>query len=304
MKTPCGDSLILSPWTVLIKHKGVKMNYRIEEPNYTQIPNIIFDHWMKELSPACFKVLCVICRKTFGWHKGKDKISIKQLMEHSGLSRQGVVTSVDLLIELGLIFKETCKDSKGGSGVNFYGVSVNCLTKGEAENVTPPSLVSRPTKESSNKEREHKYTENAKKSTLSSFGENGLVKMTEEDFQKLCDSFGRPVILNKIQDVDDYFAIIGPENVRKKYISHPHVIRGWLRREGIRPTATVINQDETQEIIKKFKSRLFIIDPSSMITEKDGSFYIESQGQSHSVPINPALKSNLNVVLAILGGQK
>ena len=48
-------------------------------PNTSAIPNVLFDYWMEKLSPAEFKVLLCIARKTYGWHKDNDLISIKQI---------------------------------------------------------------------------------------------------------------------------------------------------------------------------------------------------------------------------------
>ena len=41
-----------------IRYKTDIVNhYPIEEPNFTQIPNVIFDYWMSRLTPSTFKVL-------------------------------------------------------------------------------------------------------------------------------------------------------------------------------------------------------------------------------------------------------
>lgn len=77
----------------------VDTDSNIPPPNYTQIPNIIFDYWMPQLGPSQFMVLMCIC----GWHKNCDFISIRQIMKFTGLSRQTVVTNLDGLEKLGLV---------------------------------------------------------------------------------------------------------------------------------------------------------------------------------------------------------
>lgn len=59
------------------------------EPNTTQVPNFIFD-LIPRLSEAELKVLMVIIRKTYGWHKDTDKIAASQLEKLTGLSYSAI----------------------------------------------------------------------------------------------------------------------------------------------------------------------------------------------------------------------
>lgn len=61
------------------------------EPNYTQIPNIIIDKIMPFLTGNEFKVLTYIARRTLGFHKVQDSISLSQLV--SGIKRNGRVVN-------------------------------------------------------------------------------------------------------------------------------------------------------------------------------------------------------------------
>ena len=70
------------------------MNKKIEKPNYTQTPNILFDEIMRDLNGAELKVILAVIRKTFGWHKKRDRISLTQLEEITGLSRQGILNAI------------------------------------------------------------------------------------------------------------------------------------------------------------------------------------------------------------------
>lgn len=97
----------------------------VKAPNFTSVPNELFDFWCAILSPAEFKVLMCICRKTFGWHKEYDQISIKQLEKISGLSRQGIVNGVESLIDRGLVLKIRSKTDIGDDAVNKYEINVN-----------------------------------------------------------------------------------------------------------------------------------------------------------------------------------
>jgi phage replication O-like protein O len=79
---------------------------KIPAPNYTQTPNDLFDHWLPHLNEGELKVLLVILRKTFGWHKNKDRISISQLAKITGLHEETVVRATRSLQSKGVISKE------------------------------------------------------------------------------------------------------------------------------------------------------------------------------------------------------
>lgn len=66
---------------------------KIYEPNYTQVPNAIFS-LMPELKESELKVLLAIVRKTIGWKKHKDRISLTQLQEITGLGRASVSEAI------------------------------------------------------------------------------------------------------------------------------------------------------------------------------------------------------------------
>ena len=107
------------------ENSPVNMNHYI--PNTSSIPNILFDYWMLHLTPAEFKVLMCIARKTYGWRKDFDRISITQIEKMTGLSRKGITKNLDALIEHGLITKIKSKTSDGDDAPNQYEVNVHCL---------------------------------------------------------------------------------------------------------------------------------------------------------------------------------
>ncbi|MBX9581989.1 MAG: replication protein, partial [Gemmataceae bacterium] len=86
-------------------------------PNSTQVPDIILDHWMGELSGAEFKVLLYVARRTYGFGKDSDAISLNQLARGirrrdgtvldrgTGLSRSGVKAACVSLIGRGLLVR-------------------------------------------------------------------------------------------------------------------------------------------------------------------------------------------------------
>jgi phage replication O-like protein O len=76
-----------------------------DAPNYTQVPNLLFDEHMLNMKEAELKVTLAIARKTFGWQKKEDQISLSQLVELTGLSNQGVRNGIDAGVERGTIIR-------------------------------------------------------------------------------------------------------------------------------------------------------------------------------------------------------
>jgi phage replication O-like protein O len=77
-----------------------------------QNPNIIIDSWAKHVSGNELKLIQVIIRKTLGFNKEWDRISIRQLQEYTGLSRRTCQRLRDRLVERGLILM---RQSTGGN---------------------------------------------------------------------------------------------------------------------------------------------------------------------------------------------
>ena len=86
---------------------------KINAPNYTQIPNAVFDYWMSKLKPTQFMILCCLCRKIFGWHKTSDTISVNQLSKITNLGKSTINVVLNDLEILGLIEKIKTRDDFG-----------------------------------------------------------------------------------------------------------------------------------------------------------------------------------------------
>ena len=87
----------------------------IPEPNFFQCPNIIIDEYLKELSGSELKCFLFIVRKTKGWHKDVDAISISQFEEFTGLSNRAVIDACNSLVERGFIFQDV-----GQRGIKLF----------------------------------------------------------------------------------------------------------------------------------------------------------------------------------------
>ena len=102
-------------------------------PNTCQVPNVIFDEVMRRISDPALRVLLAIVRKTYGFQKHSDTVSLTQLQKITGLSRQGVVNGIRALGSLLKINK------RGGLEGNEYSLNLNVKT-GELVNAVDQSM--------------------------------------------------------------------------------------------------------------------------------------------------------------------
>jgi phage replication O-like protein O len=96
-------------------------------PNTTQVPNVLLDVVMPAIKNASLRVLLAVARKTYGYQKSADDISLTQLQKLTGLSRQGVVNGIGGLGNLLGI-------ENGDDGMNRYRLNVD-LSSGELVNL-------------------------------------------------------------------------------------------------------------------------------------------------------------------------
>jgi phage replication O-like protein O len=109
------------------------MTFRgFRSPNTTPIPDEVFDELLADLSGAELKVLLYICRRTFGWKKESDNISLNQMLRGItrkdgtrldrgvGLSKPTLLRTIKSLVEKGIILAEQ-RDSqeKGHEPTNY-----------------------------------------------------------------------------------------------------------------------------------------------------------------------------------------
>ena len=107
-------------------------------PNSTQIPDVILDLWMGKLSGAEFKVVLYIARRTYGFGRTGDTISLKQIsaglvtrdgrrLDHgTGLNKDTVVNALARLEKIGAILREQRRHEEYGDLANFYQLNLDC----------------------------------------------------------------------------------------------------------------------------------------------------------------------------------
>jgi hypothetical protein len=77
---------------------------KFEKQTYTQTPNSLFLA-MKDMDECELKVVMLICRYTFGYHRDEVKLSTRRIADEIGMNTASVQKGADLAIERGLIEK-------------------------------------------------------------------------------------------------------------------------------------------------------------------------------------------------------
>ena len=119
-------------------------------PNYTQVPDDVFDVLLPELTESELKVLLYIIRRTFGFKKDADTISLKQMVEGirtrdgrqldrgAGVSKTSAVRGVNGLVEKGIILAVRNRSAEKGDEATTYTLHVVEVPVSRFE--TPPPL--------------------------------------------------------------------------------------------------------------------------------------------------------------------
>lgn len=91
----------------------------LPKQNYTQVPNVLIDDWLKDLSPRAYIVFTVICRYSIGWHTDTCFLSQKQIAKITGYSKNTIISATKELEQKKIITTkreviDTQKVSRGG----------------------------------------------------------------------------------------------------------------------------------------------------------------------------------------------
>ena len=172
-------------------------------PNAFQIPNSVIDELLAKLTCAELKCYLFVVRKTKGWNKESDSISVSQFMEVTGLSNRSVITACESLVEMGLLER-----SGGERKLNTYSVKAFEISQtGEksssdktGENFSQTGeksssdLVKKVHTQNNNKNTiQNINKKNTKKSESDLLAEFGVVGQLAEDFFKLRKAKNAPI---------------------------------------------------------------------------------------------------------------
>ena len=188
-------------------------------PNAFQIPNSVIDELLAKLTCAELKCYLFVVRKTKGWNKESDSISVSQFMEVTGLSNRSVITACESLVEMGLLersggerklntysvkafdFSETGeKSSSDETGEKSSSDETGEKTSPTGENFSQSGeksssdLVKKVHTQNNNKNTiQNNNKKNTKKSESDLLAEFGIVGQLAEDFLKLRKAKNAPI---------------------------------------------------------------------------------------------------------------
>jgi Bacteriophage replication protein O len=105
-------------------------------PRYTQVPDELFDELLSELSGAELKVLLYVIRRTFGFKKDSDLISLSQMVsgiekkdgtvldKGTGLHKDSVIKSAKSLVSKGILLRNRKNSVKHGYTATEYALNI------------------------------------------------------------------------------------------------------------------------------------------------------------------------------------
>ena len=125
-----------------------------DSPNYTEVPNQFFDEVMVKLKPAELRIMLYLMRRTFGFQKRADTISLDQFVKGfktrdgtvqdlgAGVSRPAAIEALRSLAAKGYIEIVKNTDARGADLATTYRMRFKTTArtgKRELENFTPGS---------------------------------------------------------------------------------------------------------------------------------------------------------------------
>ena len=99
---------------------------------FTRIPNFLFD---EKLNPYQRDVAFFIARKTIGWGKQADGISLSQFLNHLQIKKTKLIETLKELAELELIIITKQKDDTGRKSFNLYQIKGENIDVRETDNI-------------------------------------------------------------------------------------------------------------------------------------------------------------------------
>ena len=126
-------------------------------PNSTQVPDTLFDDLMADISGAELKVVLYIIRRTFGFKKAQDNISLRQMVEGittrdgrvldrgTGLGKASVARAITTLEARGVIVRNKRKSMERGDEATTYSLKLRPVSQ-KYHFETPPCPKTRHTR--------------------------------------------------------------------------------------------------------------------------------------------------------------
>ena len=152
-------------------------------PNAFQIPNSVVDELMAEMSGVELKCYLFVIRKTKGWNKEYDAISLTQFIKFTGAGKTAVVDALKNLVELGLLVKKTGVRNTSVYAINLFGNQ----TSSESELVQKVNSTSSESEPVTSSESEHTKNNNINNTTKNN---NNNTRTAKTNVKELLAEYG------------------------------------------------------------------------------------------------------------------
>jgi hypothetical protein len=130
------------------KREGKVLFRGYSSPNYTPVPDELFDEQLPDVSGAELKVLLYVIRRTFGFKRESDNISLSQMLNGLrtrdgrvldrgvGLSKKTLLQAIKSLEEQNIILTQRRRSQEKGDEPTSYRLHVRSVAAVEVS--TPP----------------------------------------------------------------------------------------------------------------------------------------------------------------------
>lgn len=152
-------------------------------------PNSIIDELLPELSHSELKCYLCVLRKTKGWNKEEDAISVSQFMKVTGLSNKAVISACESLVE-----REILERKSGDRNTGIYSIKTYKTATSEKSSLVKnfPATSEKSSQVTSEKSShtinniknniQNTNKKNTKKSALELLAEFGITGQLADDF--------------------------------------------------------------------------------------------------------------------------
>lgn len=158
-------------------------------PNSFQVPNALVDDLMAELGGVELKCYLLVIRKTKGWSKEFDAISLSQFVTFTGAGKTAVINALKNLVDAGLLVRKVGARNTSVYAINLFRNS----TSSESELVQKVNRTSSESELVTSSESEH--TKNNIKNTTQNTNTNLTVsnahaRKTSKSAVEILEQFG------------------------------------------------------------------------------------------------------------------
>ncbi len=225
------------------------------ENGYTKIANELLEAISKvNLSSYEFRVMLAIIRKTYGFNKKHDWLSLSQIEEITNIKSHNVCRTIKKLVDKNMLLKNgkitgIQKQYKKWKTIQTDNIQTDNIQTDNIIQIDNPIIQI--DNLALSKQIDTKETITKETITKEIYKDKYLdhVYLFATEYQKLLNEYGEKKAKEMIKRLNNYIWQIGVKKAQSKYKSHYHTILNWIRMDEDRNNKN-IKPDETS-IYKK-----------------------------------------------------